>query len=242
MNKIMIAAVIAAMTLSLAACGGNDNSDTSKAEPAKTTAADTESTAEEEVSSEDETSSAADESSEAEEEPTPAEDSSAADDSSEAEEDPEGTVTVAAGNFSFKYNENDWDALTSEGLGAKLTHKLNDDEIDYYSYQIVMNIEAENDLDVVKDGVISMYNGIAVFEEATEGELNGLPVTKVHGEMLGDGSAQKADIDLLLCQPEGEADVLVARYTSISINGDPHEKSEEDMDAVLNSVSWNKAE
>ena len=87
-----------------------------------------------------------------------------------------------------------------------------------------------------------MYEGMGTFGDEEQDEMNGIPVTKIHGELLGDGSAAKADIDLLFFKPEGEEHVLLARYTSVSINGDDHEKCTSDLQGVLDSIKWNKAE
>ena len=233
MKKAIIAAVAAALVLSLAACGESSDAQESKAETTTTTAAENK---EAENTDGEDKGDADSEAENAAETEAPAETESAAETEAPAED---GKEVFNAGNFTFEFDNNDWIVTRNEGVGCKLSHVVNDEQAENYSYQVVINVETGYDYDTVKQGVLSLYEGNAVLGDPTDEELNGMPVERIHGELNGDGSAAMADIDLLFCQPEGEEGTLVVRFTKVSIDGSSFEAAEEDINELLASISHN---
>lgn len=226
MNKVLIAMVAAAAALTLTACGKDNDSKAESESKAETTqAVDT-------VTTDDETTSAEDETTTEEEETATAEE----------DEVPEGMIASTTGSYAFMFREDAWDAVGEDGLGYKLTHKLEESEVENYSYQLVINAETSGDIDEIADAVKNLYNGIATFEEPVTEEVNDIEFKVINGELLGDGSAALADLKLMFAQPEGIDDVLVLRYTTISMGGDRLERAEKDIEEVVNSVKVIKAE
>ena len=220
MKKIITAALAAAIILSLAGCSSGD--EPSQVLPPKKTSS--ESKAAEENNKDDDT--------------TNAEDSNTTDGESS-----DGTVVTAhIGDFLLDVDTAQWEAIGQDGIGYKLTYMLSEEDIEKYSYQFVITIENGPDFQEIKSAVMGLYNGNGVFDDPTEEDINGQTFTRVAGELVGDGSADMADLNLLFCQPEEDGDILVIRYTSVSMDGDPYEPAEQGIDDLLASLRYEKTE
>ena len=250
MNKIKIAAVIAALTLSLAACGGETNNDTSKTEntTTTTTAAAAEESKEESSEEAAEDSSAAEES-EAEapaeseassvtESEASSETESKAEEDEEDEEILEGMQTISENGFNMEYNADIWLVKERDDLGTMLTYFFNEDDVFNYSYQMVLTIVPDTDIDSASQELTAIYQDSAGFNDPMDYALNGIPGKRIDGELYGDGTAAMADISLIFLKPEGSDDVLVVRYTTIRMCGEEHPEAEQAIRDVLFTISY----
>ena len=254
MNKLKIAAVIAVLTMALTACGSENNNDQSKAETtAAASAAAAEESKEEEVTTEEQTaeSSAAEEStseapaeseasSENESEASSETESKAEEEEEDDEEILEGMQTISENGFNLEYNADIWLVKERDDLGTMLTYLFNENEDDVfnYSYQMVLTIVPDTDIATVQDQLTALYQDSAGFNDPMDYALNGIPGKKIDGELYGDGTAAMADISLILLKPEDSDDVLVVRYTTVSMSGEEHPEAEQAIRDVLDSISY----
>lgn len=118
----------------------------------------------------------------------------------------EGSVyTCRVGDFLVDIDTDKWDILANYGECYKLTYKLSDDIKEDYSYEIVISRENGEDRGEIKKAILAFYKNSATFECETEEEINGLPFSRINGVLHGDGSAMKSDLSLLFCQPGEQA-------------------------------------